>query len=455
MIMRAPEAARLAVAFLVCVTVAACAAYKDRPLPTGPDLAPSAARLSVDVSRLRLAPLEAHRFDPSQGLDPTDVAILAVLNSPDLAAKRALAGVAAAQAFAANLLPDPQLTFTLDVPDPGPKATTAYNLNPNLDLVALITHSSALKAARASAAQANLDLLWAEWSTAQQARQLAVTIMAAEAKARVLRVIVADLNARYAQSRRALQAHDVSATVTSSDLAVKLDADAQLATAVHDAAKGRGDLNALIGLAPATTLALIPGRAATAPNAAALDGALAALPNRRPDLLALRAGYRAQNANLRKAILMQFPLINIGYSRQSDNGAILSNGISGSLAIPIFNRGRGEIAIQSATRERLLAEYQSRLDQTVADVAAARRDRELGRATLARLEAEVPELVAVADTASAAAARGDIDSAALLALEQSALKARVAVLDQRLVLALADIALDTVLFLPSDQGATP
>jgi len=79
--------------------------------------------------------------------------------------------------------------FTVDVPDPGQAATTAYNLNPNLDLVALITHSTALKAARASAGQANLDLLWAEWSAAQQARQLAVTIMAAEAKARVLRAI--------------------------------------------------------------------------------------------------------------------------------------------------------------------------------------------------------------------------------------------------------------------------
>ncbi|MGI8839185.1 MAG: hypothetical protein ACR2F8_00105, partial [Caulobacteraceae bacterium] len=73
----------------------------------------------------------------------------------------------------------------------------------------------------------------------------------------------------------------------------------------------------------------------------------------------------------------------------------------------------------------------------------------------ARLEPAVPELTAAVDTAAAAAARGDIDSAALLALEQSALKARVAVLDQRLALSLADIALDTVLFLPSDQGGAP
>lgn len=453
--MRSKTVPRPVFPILLCVTLCACATYKDRPLPAGPDLAPSVARLNVDVSRLRLGPLKAHRFDPAHGLDPTDIAILAVLNSPDLAAKRALAKVAAAQAFSASLLPDPQLTFTVDVPDPGQGATTAYNLNPNLDLVGLITHSTALKAARASSGQANLDLLWAEWSAAQQARQLAVTILAAEAKARVLGAITAGLDARYAQSRRALATHDVTATTTSADLAVKLDADAQLATALHDAAKGRGDLNALIGLAPTARLALITGPAPAEPNAAALDAALGALPERRPDLLALQAGYRAQDANLRKAILMQFPLINIGFSHQSDNTAIVSNGVSGTLTLPIFNRGRGEIAVQSATRERLRAEYQARLDQSVADVAAARRDREAGRAALARLEVEVPQLTAVAETAAAAAARGDIDSAALLALEQSALKARVAVLDQRLALALADIALDTVLFLPSDQGATP
>src|SRR5665213_855307 len=185
--MRSKTVPRPVFPILLCAALGACATYKGRPLPAGPDLASSAASLNVDVSRLRLGPLKAHRFDPAHGLDPTDVAILAVLNSPDLAAKRALAKVAAAQAFSASLLPDPQLTFTVDVPDPGQGATTAYNLNPNLDLVGLITHSTALKAARASSGQANLDLLWAEWSAAQQARQLAVTIMAAEAKARVLR----------------------------------------------------------------------------------------------------------------------------------------------------------------------------------------------------------------------------------------------------------------------------
>ena len=439
--------------------LAACASYAPRPLPAGPDLAPNANRLFVDVSRLRLAPLKAHRFDPAGGLDPTDVAILAVLNSPDLAAKRAAASVPAAQAFAAGLLPDPQLVLTMDVPVHPTGLVTAYNIKPTLDLLSLVTHSAALKAARASASQADLDLLWSEWSTAQQARQLAVTAMADEAKAEVLRTIAAGLGERARLSNLAAARGDLTSVVASADLAADLDARTQLANALHDAAKARGDLNALIGLAPGARLNLIDSAPENAASDASLDlrldAALAALPSRRPDLLALQAGYGAQNANLRKAILSQFPLINLGFSRQRDTGGILTNGLTGTLVIPIFNRGRGEIAIQSATRERLRAEYQARLDQTVADVAAARRDLEGDRANLAILAARIPPLLVVADQARAALARGDMDSAAYLALEQAALKQQVAALDLRLALDLAEISLQTVLFAPADQGAAP
>jgi outer membrane protein TolC len=425
-------------------------------LASGADLAPDIGRLTADVSRLRLAPLKAHRFDPSDGLDPTEVAVLAVLNSPDLAAKRATAKVAAAQAFAAGLLPDPQIAFTFDIPVSRVGApTNAYNINPSLDLMALVTHSTALKAAMAAADQADLDLLWAEWSAAQQARELAVMAMANEAKISVLRTLAGALEARYRQSNAAYARGDLAAAIVSADLAAKLDVEAQLAVAEHDAAKARGDLNAIIGLDPAVRLDLAPGTPPVDPDATALEAAQRSLPSRRPDLLALKAGYGAQEAGLRKAILMQFPLINLGFSHQSDTGGIITNGLSATFVIPIFNRGRGEIAIQSATREKLALEYQARLDQTLADAAAARREREAIRANLIRLEAQVPLLNAMADRARAALARGDIDSAAYLLLEQSALTHAVALEDQRLALALADISLETVLFLPSDESVRP
>lgn len=450
---RAALAACVGVSLGVALGLGGCASYTPRALPDGADLAPAPQRLTADLSALRLAPLKAHRFDPSDGLDPTEVAILAALNNPDLKAKRAQSDVAAAQAFSAGLLPDPQVSVSLDLPSDPKNFTKAYGVAPSLDLMALVTHSAALKSAKATARQADLDLLWSEWNTAQQARQLAITALGNEEKAAVLKTLADHLADRAARSKAALERGDVTSAVAGADLAAKLDADAALATALHDAAKARGDLNALLGLAPDARLDLVPGNPVVDPDPAALDAAVTALPERRPDLLALKAGYAAQDANLRKAIIAQFPILNLGFNHASDTSAVVTNGVSATFVVPIFNRGRGEIAVQSATREQLRAEYQARLDQTVADAAAARRERESSRAQIVQLQAQVPTLMAAAARAQGPYQRGDIDSAAYLAIEQSALGHQVALMDQRLAFELTGVSLETVLFLPSDPSS--
>ena len=444
-----------AAAIALAALLGGCVHDDARPLVQGPDLASDASQLSVDISRLRLATLQAHPIDPAKGIDPTDAAILAVLNSPDLAAKRAAAHVAEAQAFAAGLLPDPQLSLSADVPVNPLAAVTAYGLTPSIDFQALITHAASLRAARAAAKQANLDLLWSEWGAAQQARQSAVTVLIDEQKAAVLAQMDAELAERSRQSALALARHDVTATVAGADLAAKIDADTQLTAARRDAEKARGALNALIGLDPKVRLSLIDGAGVVDSGPAALDAALASLPQRRPDLLALQAGYASQNANLRKAILDQFPLMTLGYSRQRDNTGIVSNGIAATVAVPLFNRGRGDIQVQAATREQLAQEYRARLDQTVADVAQARADLAAEAADRQRLEADAPRLEAEARNARPAFARGDMDSAAYLALDQTALKEAAALWDVRLGQRLAAIGLDSVLFLPPDAVRQP
>src|SRR5271170_6791174 len=82
---------------VLAVALAGCVHQTDRPLALAPDLASDASQLSVDIGRIKLGALPAHPIDPARGIDPTDAAILAVLNSPDLAARRAAAGVADAQ----------------------------------------------------------------------------------------------------------------------------------------------------------------------------------------------------------------------------------------------------------------------------------------------------------------------------------------------------------------------
>jgi len=429
-----------------------CAAYRPSPLPAGPDLKTAPQRLRVDVGKLRVQPLKTIALDARDGLDPTEIAVLTVLNSPDLAAKRQAARVSQAQVFAAGLLPDPQLSASLDKPVSGPDKETAYSFSLGLDLAGLLARTYARRAAQQSARQADLDLLWAEWSDAQQARQLAETALADEARAAVLRKVLALAADRYARSFRALQNRDVTLQTNAADLAVKADAETQLLTAEHDAAKARRDLNALIGLRADVRLPLAPPPASTGYDEAAIAQALASLPERRPDLLALRAGYAAQDANLRKAILAQFPLNNIAAAYAKDPAGTTTQGLALTLAAPIFNGGRGEVRVQAATREQLRAEYQARLDQTDAEVRGAARERAAARRAVAELGRDVPRLETLTAPALAAYDRGDLDSQTYLTLSQNLLSKRADLDDKILAARLAEIALETALFLPPAES---
>ena len=434
-------------AVLLLGLLAACASAGPRPLANSPSTAASVADLKVDTAQLRLAPLKAIVVDPRDGLDPDEIAVLAVLNSPALRARRAAAKVSQAQLFDAGLLPDPQITGSADFPAT-PGATIAYAVSAAVDIQALITRSASLAAARGTVRQADLDLLWAEWQAAQQARGLAWTAMADDARASLLRRVRDQARDRYESIRAAAARGDVTISTAGSDLAVEMDAQGQLTLAEHDAAKARLDLNALLDLRPEVRVPLAPGPAPATYDEADIAAAARQVADRRPDLLALKAGYGAQDAKLRQAILSQFPLANLSANHASDNTGVLSNGVAGTFALPIFNGNRGKVAIEKATREQLHAEYQARLDQTEAEVASAKAGLASDQRALAGLEASVPRLEAIAGLASAAYRRGDLDSATWLTLVQNALSRRADLEDKRLAALQAEAALEQALFLP-------
>src|SRR6185312_10070114 len=156
----------LALAGLALAGLDGCATYQPLPLPSHDDLV-------TQVAPIGLPPL-----------DMVTVATLAVLNNPDLKARRAAVGVAQAQAFAEGLLPDPQLSYSVDHPvdhvisstDPRYPEYNAYGLGLSLDLQTLLTHSSRRAAASAAYRQARLELLWQEWQTVAEARTLYVQL---------------------------------------------------------------------------------------------------------------------------------------------------------------------------------------------------------------------------------------------------------------------------------------
>jgi hypothetical protein len=169
---RPAPAARIGrgVCALAFTLLTGCATYHTLPLPAG-DGARSVGQLSAPLPQRAWLP--AHHFDPADGLDVTELATLAVANNPDLRSRRDALGVARAQAFAAGLLPDPQLGLGADFPrSNAADLTTAYSASISADLGALLARSTRVAAAHSQAQQVNLDLLWAEWQTVAQARLL-------------------------------------------------------------------------------------------------------------------------------------------------------------------------------------------------------------------------------------------------------------------------------------------
>ena len=409
--------------------------------------------------KLRVQPLKTIVIDASRRLDPAGGRRAGGAQQPRPGGQaRAPPGSATAQVFAAGLLPDPQISASIDKPVSGPDTQTAYSFSAGLDLAGLLAATNARRAAKASARQADLNLLWAEWSDAQQARQLAETVLADEARAAVLRKVA---GARRRPLRCAppgrLQHRDVTLQTNAADLAVKADAETQLLTAEHDASKARRDLNALLGLRADVTLPLVPAPPAIGYDEAAVRQALATLPDRRPDLLALKAGYAAQDANLRKAILAQFPLNNLAAAYAKDPAGTTTEGLGADA---------GPADLQRRPRRGAGAERHPR--------AAARRipgparpDRRRGprRRARARRRAQAvgPAQRRRAATGEpgrgpplAAYDRGDIDSQTYLTLSQNVLSKRADLDDKALAARLAEIALETALFLPpAESRAAP
>lgn len=394
---------RLRIALLIAAPplLASCATYRPLPLADvrGAD---SVADLAVPAEGLRFPAGSPHRFDPTDGLDVTETATLAVANSPALKLKRDQLGVARAQSFAAGLLPDPQLSVGKDFPvHSGPGLTSAYNLGLSEDLGAWLTRSSRVSAARSQASQVSLELFWDESQAVAQARLLFGQVLNLRAQAVRLDAERAALAPVSAYVRKALQAGNLTYDAASAGLNAVSDVEqrsAANALALHQA---EAELRRLIGLAPRAPLPLSGSPYAPQPTDAQMDGALADLPHRRPDLLALQAGYQAQEAKLRGAILAQFPALVLGFNQARDTSNITTRGFSLGITLPLFDRNRGNIAIETATRQQLRDEYAARLLSARSDAWRLQADLQ----TLANQQAGLRRHARALDQARASAER--------------------------------------------------
>lgn len=433
----------------------ACATYQAAPLPDKPDLNAEIPSLSVDVRQLPLPSLRSHPFDPLDGLDMTEVAILAVVNNPDLKAQRRKAEVARAQLFNARLLPDPQLSLNGAHPTSGPPPlTNAYGVGLNYDLISLVTHHADIGVAQAAANQADLNTLWQEWQVVQHARTLYVQTAEQARKLSLLQQAQTLYAQRYARSSEALRQGNLTVDVTGTDLTALLDAASKASQMQRQLDKTRHDLNALLGLQPDVVLALHPLPAPQPLPGSTLQRALANLSDRRPDLLALQAGYRSQEAKVHRAVLSQFPSLTLSINQGRDTGDVYSLGFGLTLNLPVLNANRGQIAIQRATRAQLAQEYQSRLDQTHNQIDLLRTRQALLLEQRASLLAKLPVLEGMVEEARRAYEAGNIGSLIYLNMANTLLNQQVELVDLDQSLWHDRINLDTLLAWPDESPTT-
>ncbi|HEV7994531.1 MAG TPA: TolC family protein [Gemmatimonadaceae bacterium] len=419
-----------------------CATYHERPLGTASTLPDRISDVVIDPRAMPLPELAAHTFDPSDGLDITEVAMLAVVNNPDLKVARAAAGVAHAQAFAAGLLPDPRLSATADVPDKGQGAsTTAYNFGLSFDVASLLTRAPRYSAARQDARKTDLNLLWMEWQVVSQARLLFVRLTEQRQLMDVLDQNRSRYAERYGLTQTALDRGLLTLDAVTPHLVALQDVRRQINDLERLTSQSRHDLNLLLGLGPEVAVPL--AGAATLPTIddAAIERLLPDLPRRRPDLIALQAGYAAEEQRYRAAILAQFPALSFGFERARDATNVKQAGLNVTLTLPLFNRNRGNIAIERATREQLFADYEQRLNTATSGIARILAEQRINRRQLADVDAGLAALARAAEKADAAFRARDIDALAFAGLQASLLAKRVerisleqAILEQQVVL---------------------
>ena len=395
-----------------------CAHYAPVALARDPALAlPVAAILTADSSRIERPFLRPEAVDLSRPLTPNALAVLAVLRGPDLIAARAKAGVAGAQSFAARLLPDPTLTLGYDYRYAGPDMFNGLLAQLGLDLNALRTRRVAAEAAHAAGEQVRLDIAWAEWQAAGAVRLQGVRITALTAALNLDRASAATTTVRLDTSLRATGRGDIGGDAVETRRLAALDARDRASIDARDLAAARFELNRLLGLPAETKLLLAPAPPVMPPPPAATLDTLAR--SARLDLQALQAGYRVQEAAVHRAVLDQFPALTLSINSARDTADNRTIGPSLAFTAPIWNHNRGGIAVATATRAQLGAEYTARLAHTTADIAAAAALVEAALRQRGELAPAIPALAQFAAASRRAATRGDLAVATAEVAEQT------------------------------------
>ncbi|MDA8247892.1 MAG: TolC family protein, partial [Rhodospirillales bacterium] len=415
-----------------------CATYQALPLAKSANLKASLEQLDLTVPSggPNKGPT---KIDPGKPLSADEVGLIAVLNSPSLAAQSGQLSAARAGLLAATILPNPSLSVDYEFYLGGPGTSNSLAASVSQDVRSIVTYSPRVQAAKARLGQVKANLLWQDWLVAQRARLLAVDIYADERRLKIRGKELSLLDGEVNQVRAAIAAGNLTLSAEAPLLAAKARAETAIATIRMTLITDWQNLDALIGLDPSAHFAIAAPAPVSLPDN--VNSLIETLPKRRPDLVALRLGYQASDQDVREAILGQFPAFAIGPAGGWDTSRVYSMGPIITMSLPIFNRNQAEIASARATRAQLHADYQARLDDAVGTSKAIIARIRTIQSDLREARSAAGEAGSLAASALQAFEEGNLDERALTDYQTTALERRLDVLNYQRALDETTLAL--------------
>jgi len=366
---------RQAGALLLFLAVIGCATYHPMPITAEAVRAklqpPDMAQVRILAGEIQHPIIHPIELKADEDLSPDGAAVLAVLLNPSLRAVRDQKALSRAQLLDAGLLPNPEVTYSLDVPTGGNTAgrVNAYGLGLDWNVTSLISRTAKVSKAEARSEAVDLDIAWQEWQVAQGAKAAVYQLLSLQSQIALLEQVRQRIEENLAHIQKAVANGSMRADTLNTTQAANSRANESLLELEKQADHQRLKLMRLIGLPAGTQIHLskkvrLPSRVVSPKATTLLDG----LEQRRLDLLALRRGYDSQEAAVRAAVVEQFPRIIIGPTINRDTDNVRTTGFGINIELPIFNRNQGKIATERATRQKLFDEYVNRVFETRSDI---------------------------------------------------------------------------------------
>jgi len=455
------------ICILAVSMLTACATYQAQPLDQSPPLAISIEQLQTHTDRSAHPELPRSWRDRTvnvkDGLDEMEVGLLAVLNSPHLRAARTQMSEARARLIRAGLLPDPQFSTSVDFPTRNdPSLITGYGFGLGFDLQSLITRGARKSAATEHARAVYLNVLWQEWQIIQQARMLYRRALIQRQQMDVLHDQFLQSRNTWKRQKTALKQANATLDQVGLALAPMMSAQAAWMEAKRQFNNTSHNLALLLGVDPSVQLPLSPPHGGLVtllsppPPPKQLQAMLFSIGKRRPDLLALQAGYKSQESKVREQILSQFPSFTVGANRLRDTGGVWTLGPFINLNLPLLNGNRGNIAIARATRERLQTEYHEQLASAYVQTKKLAQDQRLVFDEWRALTSRLPGLAVTVKRMANALKAGEIDMLTFTTLRNAyfSQQARTLSLEQALLEQAVGLDALTGMLLPASHSQT-